>query len=187
MSSSESFERPPSRASTAIESAKSASPSGQGDRALPDEKLDPWLVSFSPDDPDDPLNWPRWRRWYISTIGGILVLNSTFASSAPSNLLPEMMEYFGFGQEVATLTVSLFIFGYCLGPLLWGPLSEDIGRRPVFLIAFVFNMGFQIGCALSGNTASILIFRFLAGTFAAAPLTNSGAVVGDIWDVKTRW
>jgi hypothetical protein len=37
-----------------------------------------------------------------------------------------MMEYFGFGQEVATLTVSLFIFGYCLGPLLWGPLSEDV-------------------------------------------------------------
>jgi multidrug resistance protein len=97
-----------------------------------------------------------------------------------------MMSYFGFGQEIATLTISLFISGYCLGPLLWGPLSEDIGRRPVFLIALVFNLGFQIGCALSKNTASILIFRFLAGTFAAAPLTNSGGVVGDIWDAKTR-
>jgi hypothetical protein len=92
----------------------------------------------------DLQNWPRWRRWYITTIGGILVLNSsvhsflgnlppltrptsrTFSSSAPSNLLPEMMDYFGFGQEVATLTVSLFISGYCLGPLLWGPLSEDV-------------------------------------------------------------
>lgn len=37
-----------------------------------------------------------------------------------------MMDYFGFGEEVATLTVSLFIAGYCLGPLLWGPLSEDV-------------------------------------------------------------
>ncbi len=37
-----------------------------------------------------------------------------------------MMEYFGFGEEVATLTVSLFIAGYCVGPLLWGPLSEDV-------------------------------------------------------------
>ena len=69
----------------------------------------------------------------------------------------------------------------------------QIGRRPVFLISFFFYMvwstlarirvnsenyrifqGFQIGCALSRNTASILVFRFLAGTFAAAPLTNSG-------------
>ena len=37
-----------------------------------------------------------------------------------------MMDYFGFGEEVATLTVSLFIAGYCLGPLVWGPLSEDV-------------------------------------------------------------
>jgi multidrug resistance protein len=97
-----------------------------------------------------------------------------------------MMEQFGFGIEVATLTISLFIAGYCLGPLLWGPLSEDIGRRPVFLISFFFYTAFQIGCALSRNTASILVFRFLTGTFAAAPLTNSGGVVGDIWDAKTR-
>jgi hypothetical protein len=33
---------------------------------------------------------------------------------------------------------------------------------------------FQVGCALSPNTASILVFRFLGGLFAAAPLTNSG-------------
>jgi len=37
-----------------------------------------------------------------------------------------MMERFGFGDEVATLTLSLFIAGYCLGPLVWGPLSEDV-------------------------------------------------------------
>jgi hypothetical protein len=37
-----------------------------------------------------------------------------------------MMERFGFGDEVATLTVSLFVAGYCLGPLVWGPLSEDV-------------------------------------------------------------
>ncbi|KAH9968846.1 major facilitator superfamily domain-containing protein [Russula dissimulans] len=147
---------------------------------------DPWLVSLAPDDSDNPLSWSRWRRWYITTIGGILVLNSTFASSAPTGLLPQIMEQFGFGQEIGTVTVSLFLAGYCLGPLLWGPLSEDIGRRPVFVITFVFNVGFQVGCALSKNTASLLVFRFLAGTFAAAPLTNSGAVVGDIWDARTR-
>jgi len=113
-------------------------------------------------------------------------LNATFASSAPSGLLPQMMDYFGFGEEVATLTVSIFIAGYCLGPLVWGPLSEDIGRRPVFIISFFLYSGFQIGCALSRNTASLLVFRFLTGTFAAAPLTNSGGVVGDIWDAKTR-
>ena len=62
---------------------------------------------------------------------------------------------------------------------------------------------FQIGCAVAPNTASLLIFRFLGGTFAAAPLANSGyvtlpcfcrslphvfhsAVISDIWDADTR-
>lgn len=73
-----------------------------------------------------------------------------------------------------------------LGPLLWGPLSEMFGRRPIFIITFIFYIGFQVGCALSKNTASILIFRFLGGTFAAAPLTNSGALIADIWDGDHR-
>ncbi|KAI0257436.1 major facilitator superfamily domain-containing protein [Lactifluus subvellereus] len=179
--------RPSSLASTATKSAQPSTEKGNNTHPHPtDENADPWLVSFAPNDPDNPLNWPTWRRWYITFIGGFLVLNATFASAAPSNMLPQMMEQFGFGEEVATLTVSLFIAGYCVGPLVWGPLSEDIGRRPVYLITFLFYTGFQVGCALSKNTASILIFRFLGGTFAAAPLTNSGAVVGDIWDAKTR-
>ena len=85
-----------------------------------------------------------------------------------------MMEKFGFGREVATLTIALFVGGYCVGPLVWGPLSEQYGRRLPLLIAFLGYTGFQIGCALSPNTASILVFRFLGGCFAAAPLVISG-------------
>lgn len=84
------------------------------------------------------------------------------------------------------LCISLFVAGYILGPILWGPLSEVYGRRIIFIISFIFYTGFQVGCALSKNTASILIFRFLGGTFAAAPLTNSGACLADIYHPADR-
>ena len=100
--------------------------------------------------------------------------DSTFASSAPEGIVTQLMEQFGFGTEVATLTIAIFIAGYCVGPLMWGPLSEEFGRKPIFIISFIFYTGFQVGCALSPNTASILIFRLLSGIFAAAPLANSG-------------
>lgn len=74
----------------------------------------------------------------------------------------------------------------CVGPLLWGPLSESFGRRPIFIIAFLGYIGFQVGCALSKNVASILIFRFLGGMFASCPLTNAGALLADIWDADRR-
>ena len=70
--------------------------------------------------------------------------------------------------------------GYCVGPILWGPLSEQYGRRPVFLVSFAVYTMFQVGNALARNTAQVLVFRFLGGTFAACPLTNSGAIVADV-------
>lgn len=158
------------------------------------------------------------QKIWCTFLSAILVLNATFASSAPSGIVgvspvfplpvlnesqvPQLMGYFHFSQEVAILTIALFVAGYCVGPLLWGPLSEQFGRRPLFLSTFVvytvsFSLvlidnylsllqGFQVGCALSKNIGSILIFRFLGGVFAAAPLTNSGALVSDIWSAGAR-
>lgn len=45
---------------------------------------------------------------------------------------------------------------------------------------------FQVANALAPNTASLLIFRFLGGFFAAAPLSNAGGLLADMWDPKTR-
>jgi MFS family permease len=46
------------------------------------------------------------------------------------------MARFNLSEEVAALTISLFVAGYCVGPLFWGPLSEQVGRlcigRPFF-------------------------------------------------------
>ncbi|KAJ1029291.1 hypothetical protein NDA13_002542 [Ustilago tritici] len=137
-------------------------------------------------DSENPFTWSRAYRWYLTMLGGLLVLNSTFTSSAPSGIIPQLEAEFGFGREVAILSLSIFVAGYCLGPLLWGPLSEQFGRKPVFIAAMFVYTCFNVGCALSKNTASILVFRFLAGTFAASPLTNSGGLIADLWDAKTR-
>lgn len=65
-------------------------------------------------------------------------------------------------------------------------LHNRIGRQPVLLIAMFGYTGFNVGCALSPNTASILVFRFLAGTWASAPLVASGGVIADVHGAKTR-
>ncbi|CAL1706392.1 unnamed protein product [Somion occarium] len=151
-----------------------------------EEGWDKFEVRFEPDELANPHNWSRAKRWYMTSVAGLLVLNATFASSAPSGMIVQLEEHFGFGREVGTLLIALFVAGYCVGPLLWGPLSEQYGRRPIFLITFFVYTCFQVGCALSPNTAAILIFRFLGGVFAAAPLTNSGALISDLWDPDTR-
>jgi MFS family permease len=56
----------------------------------------------------------------------------------------------------------------------------------MFIVAFFFYTGFQVACALAPSGATLLVFRFLGGCFAACPLTNSGAILADIWDNETR-
>ncbi|KAH9942621.1 MFS general substrate transporter [Amylocystis lapponica] len=153
---------------------------------LADKEQDQFEVTISREDPAHPHNWPTLKKVYITILGSLLVFNATFASSLPSGQVPAMMEYFTFSREVATLTISLFVAGYCVGPLVWGPLSEQYGRKAVFVGTFFPYVCFQIGCALSKNTGSILIFRFIGGTFAACPLANSGALLSDIWDPGAR-
>jgi MFS family permease len=70
--------------------------------------------------------------------------------------------------------------------LLFGPLSESYGRRPLFIISFTIYTLFQIGSALAPNTGAVLVFRFLAGVCASCPLTNAGAILGDMFNANTR-
>lgn len=143
----------PSISPSTTSSANSESPDlphgQQGDKAF--------QVTWSgPDDPANPFNWSRRSRWYYTVLGSLLVFNATFASSSPGGIVRKVIQDFGFGTEVATLMISLFLAGYCVGPLFWGPLSEIYGRKPIFVISFLFYTGFQVGCALSPNTAAIL-------------------------------
>ncbi|TFK29161.1 MFS general substrate transporter [Coprinopsis marcescibilis] len=144
------------------------------------------IVSWEENDQENPKNWSRAKRWYTTGLSSMLVLNATFASSAPAGVIPTLVHEFQVSSEVGVLVLSSFIAGYCLGPLLWGPLSEQYGRRPVFIASFSLYMIFQILNSVATSMNSILVFRLIGGIFAAAPLSNSGAVIGDIWDPSTR-
>lgn len=47
-------------------------------------------------------------------LAGVLILNATFASSAPSGIVENLMKVFTFSEEVGALMISLFVGGYCV-------------------------------------------------------------------------
>ncbi|GAA5877931.1 hypothetical protein JCM8547_007083 [Rhodosporidiobolus lusitaniae] len=161
-------------------------PEGAPAPSKAEEKEDPFLVTLKGREHLNPHTWNVNYRWFLTAFAGLLVLNATFASSAPSGLIVSLVEEFSISQEVAILLIAMFVAGYCVGPLLWGPLSERYGRRLVFLCVWPPYIGFQVGCALSPNIGALIVFRFLGGCFAASPLTNSGGVIADLWDADRR-
>ena len=84
-------------------------------------------------------------------------------------------------QEAAGLVITLFLLGYCAGPLVFAPLSEFYGRRYVFYVTFLSYFAFNFLCAFAPNFGGLLVGRFFTGTFASAALSNSPGVLADIW------
>ncbi|KDQ51848.1 hypothetical protein JAAARDRAFT_163244 [Jaapia argillacea MUCL 33604] len=151
------------------------------------EKLDPFLVTWDgTDDPTNPQNWSTGYKWAITIICSLLTVNVTFASSAPTAATPFVVAEFQSSQEVGYLITTMFLLGYVVGPSVFGPLSELIGRRPVFLIALSSYTLFHLGQALAPDMRTMLVSRFFGGFFAVAPLTNCGGVIADIWDPVGR-
>lgn len=70
--------------------------------------------------------------------------------------------------------------------MLWGPISELLGRKnPLFFGFFVFVI-FQIPVAVAQNIETIMIARFFIGFFGCAPLAIVGGALADIWDPVDR-
>ncbi|KAK0267626.1 hypothetical protein LTR91_014551 [Friedmanniomyces endolithicus] len=144
------------------------------------------LLDFAPDDIENPKNWSHPRRWYITVVSVLLVVNATFASSSPSGCLGSISQELHVSVEAAGLVVTLFLLGYCFGPLLWAPLSELYGRRYIFYATFICYFAFNFLCAFTPNFAGLLVGRFLTGTFASAALSNAPGILADLWQATER-
>jgi MFS family permease len=98
-----------------------------------------------------------------------------------------MQEFHQSGDQQRVLPTAVFLVGYVVGPLLFSPLSETIGRKPVLFASFTVFVLATLGCALSPNWASLLVFRAICGLTAAAPQTVVSGVYADLFsDLRSR-
>lgn len=97
-----------------------------------------------------------------------------------------MDEFRSTNTLLASFTVSVFILGYCFGPLVIAPMSELYGRRIVYNVAnFTFTV-FNICAAVSVNLPMFIVFRFLAGFAGCTPLTIGGGTIADLMPPAQR-
>ncbi|EXL50403.1 hypothetical protein FOCG_08695 [Fusarium oxysporum f. sp. radicis-lycopersici 26381] len=132
-------------------------------------------------DPDHPYNMSSGRKWIIVIVISFSALCVTCASSIYSTTYSQIMIDFHISHEVATLGLSLYIWGMGVGPLVLGPLSELYGRRVVYLWSLLFFFIWIFPCAFANNIHTLLIGRFLSGLSGSAFLSVAGGTVGDIF------
>lgn len=125
------------------------------------------------DDPENPLNFSKWLKVLNIAIVSAICFVTPLGSSMFAPGVPQLMtEFKSDNIELASFVVSVYILGFAIGPLFFAPLSEIYGRLPVYYLCNVGFLAFTIACALATNLNMLIGFRFLAGVFGSAPLTN---------------
>ncbi|KAK8058975.1 multidrug resistance protein [Apiospora phragmitis] len=147
---------------------------------------DPFLVDYIDNDPKNPMRFSQLKRWSIMMVQAVAVLAVAFVSTAYSGGVVEIIREFKIDTIIAILGVSLFVTGFAVGPLIWAPLSEMYGRQFLFFGTYMALTAFNAGAAGAKNIETLIILRFLAGTFGASPMTNAGGVIADMFTAHER-
>jgi DHA1 family bicyclomycin/chloramphenicol resistance-like MFS transporter len=115
---------------------------------------------------------------FLSALGGLTPLSIDMGLPALASLGHSLHV----SPAAAGLTLSFFLAGFALGPLLLGPLSDRFGRRPVLLGGTLVFVLASAGCAGSHVLPWLLFWRMLSGIGAGASATLSLAIVRDLFD-----
>src|SRR5919112_369125 len=112
---------------------------------------------------------------------GALATLASFATDMGLPVLAETAASLGVDPGRAALTMSVFLAGFALGPLAFGPGSDHVGRRPVLLTGLAMFAVFGALGAFSRTLGALLLWRFLMGIGAGSCQVLIVAIVRDLF------
>ncbi len=95
--------------------------------------------------------------------------------------LPVIAEQFGVPAGSAQMTLSTYILGFAFGQLLYGPMADSLGRKPVVLGGTLVFAGAAAACAMAQSIDHLIVMRFFHGLAAAAASVVINALMRDIY------
>lgn len=144
------------------------------------------LVVFVDNDKADPRNWSTSYKWFITALLGCICFCVALGSAIVTGDIEGPGKTFGVSQEVVILTITLFVLGFGFGPLLFAPISEEVGRRVVYNTTLFVAVIFVIPCAVAKNIGTLLVCRLIDGLAFSAPMCLIGGNLADMFEAKER-
>ena len=115
-------------------------------------------------------------------LAALMALNS-FAIDAMIPALPEIGQQLGVrNSNDAQLVVVAYFLGFGATQLVWGPLADRLGRRPVLAAGVSLYAIFALVCAIAGSFEVLIASRILQGASAAVTRVLVVAMVRDLFE-----
>ncbi len=95
--------------------------------------------------------------------------------------LPSITQGFGAPMSQAQLTLTALLLAFGLSHLVWGPLSDRFGRRPILLLGMGAYVAASIGSAFSTTMEQLIVWRAVQGVAMGAGVMCARAIVRDLY------
>jgi len=116
---------------------------------------------------------------------GLVVILGLLAMLMPLSIdmylpaMPQIAREFGVAPGSVQMTLNLYILGFAIGQLVYGPLADSYGRKPVIVLGTLIFACAAAACALSHSIDQLILMRFLHGLSAAAASVVINALMRD--------
>lgn len=141
---------------------------------------------YGPGDPANPQNWTLARKLVPSGIIIVYTFAVYLGSSIFTSSYGGVTEQFDVSQQAVSLTLSMYVLAYGLGPMLFSPLTEipAVGRGPLYTITLAIFVILLVPTALVINFPGLVVLRFLLGFFGSPYLATGPASLGDMFPLQ---
>ncbi|EMC94446.1 hypothetical protein BAUCODRAFT_35666 [Baudoinia panamericana UAMH 10762] len=137
-------------------------------------------------DPADPYNWPEWKKLANLICVAFHAMMTTFIAAAIIPAYENISLDLGVTIQQASYLTSLQIAVLGFAPLLWKPLSNRYGRRPIWLISTIGALLFNVGCALSHTYTAMCVCRAFCSFFISPAIAIGSGVVTETFFKSQR-
>lgn len=101
--------------------------------------------------------------------------------------MPSILADFGTKSDsLGSFTITIYVLGFCVGPLLVGPASELYGRMVVLYPGFILYLITLAICGSSTNIAAFIVVRGVMGVAGITFLICGSAIIADIIPPQRR-
>lgn len=119
---------------------------------------------------------------------GLIILLTALVAMGPVSVtlylpsMPALGIEFQADSALVQQSFTIFLAGFAAAQLVYGPLADRFGRRPVLVGGLLVYIAGSLACALSASIESFLLFRLIQGLGACVGPVVARAVVRDRFD-----
>lgn len=144
--------------------------------------------SKAQDQPKPYSIYTRKKKWFIVGLTSFAGLFSPLSSNIYFPAIPTLMKVFHKSTELINLTVTMYIVMQAIAPMFWGPISDHLGRRLIFISCLLILSLTCVGLALvpASDFWLLMLLRCIQAAGSASTIAIGAGVIGDISEPKER-